>query len=47
MLSPARENQKREQGGFREKTRSLTHGMFFLYEGQQGAANGQDFRDVF
>ena len=37
-----RENQRREPGGFAGEKLITDHKLFSPYEGQQGAANGQD-----
>ena len=47
MLNPCARESKARTGRFLKVKVSSDHGLFSSYEGQQGAANGQDLWDIF
>ena len=47
MLNPCARESKARTGRFLREKLVADHGMFSSYEGQQGAANGQDSWDFF
>ena len=47
MLNPCAREPKARTGRFLKERLMSDHGLFSSYEGQQGAANGQDYRGIF